>query len=69
IDPFWQKFKNCPSTVIYKFLGNTKSTSHRLFGNKIVCRSAGKIIRYGKYRERVRICSVLRAPTSSEFKI
>ncbi|KAF6135891.1 hypothetical protein GIB67_006783 [Kingdonia uniflora] len=44
IDSFWQEFENRPSTVIYKFLGNTNSASHRLFGNKIVCRSTGKII-------------------------
>ncbi|KAF6135204.1 hypothetical protein GIB67_035275 [Kingdonia uniflora] len=49
VDSFWQEFENRPRTVIYKFLGNPDSASHRLFGNKIVCRSAGKIIRQTKW--------------------
>ncbi|KAF6164173.1 hypothetical protein GIB67_010143 [Kingdonia uniflora] len=45
VDSFWQEFEKCQSTVIYKFLGNPDSASHKPFGNKIICHYTGKIIR------------------------
>ncbi|KAF6134481.1 hypothetical protein GIB67_034895, partial [Kingdonia uniflora] len=50
------------------FLGNPDSASHNLFGNKLVCRSAGKPHGYGKYRRRIDNRPLL-GGTSFEFKI